>query len=121
MTEKISPIGKPYIPKVVPQEKIEGVNVFTRQNFTPNKWVQIMPDVKYDEQAVAAQNEFKRRFEELEALAAKLNYAPRPVALVMTKLDEAYMWIGKAIRDDQIARERAAGVKTEEQPERKNG
>lgn len=60
--------------------------------------------VKYDEQAMSAQLAFKDQFMALEeAVNIKLN-SPRAKALVMTKLEEAYMWVGKAIRDDQLAR-----------------
>ena len=31
-------------------------------------------------------------------------YNGRSASLALTKLEEAYMWIGKQIRDDQIAR-----------------
>jgi len=60
--------------------------------------------VKYDDTAAQNQSNFKVQFEMLEKMAMD-NLAPgRAKALVMTKLEEAYMWIGKAIRDDQIER-----------------
>jgi len=34
--------------------------------------------------------------------------SPRAKALAITKLEEVYMWIGKAIRDDQIKRNGSA-------------
>lgn len=59
--------------------------------------------VKYDEVATALQGQFKTAFQALEGAVATLN-SPRAVALATTKLEEAYMWVGKAIRDDQVAR-----------------
>lgn len=59
--------------------------------------------VKYDELAVEVQAAYKKTFEALSKDVEALK-APRAVALVQTKLEEAYMWVGKAIRDDQIAR-----------------
>jgi hypothetical protein len=59
--------------------------------------------VKYDEQSTNMQIAFNKKFgdlaETLEALPDS-----REKSLVLTKLEEAYMWIGKAIRDEQIAR-----------------
>lgn len=72
--------------------------------------------VKYDSQAMETQQELKEAFEKVEALADKLADG-RAKALVFTKLEEAYMWTGKAIRDDQIERT----GKVDEQPERSNG
>ena len=39
--------------------------------------------------------------------------SPRTVALALTKLEECYMWIGKAIRDDQIERNGSAELQEE--------
>ena len=59
--------------------------------------------VKYDEQAQKQQECFKQKFQDLEKIAEGLKPG-RAQSLVLTKLEEAYMWVGKAIRDDQIAR-----------------
>ncbi len=59
--------------------------------------------IKYDPQSIALQQELKELFEQLELTSEKLS-APRPKALMLTALEEAYMWSGKAVRDDQIAR-----------------
>lgn len=69
--------------------------------------------VKYDEQSVRAQETIKSHFEILEALVDALP-ASREKSLCMTKLEEAYMWTGKAIRDAQIER----GSQPEHVPER---
>ncbi len=59
--------------------------------------------VKYDEHAVTQQQEFKGQFQELEKMTKAL-ITGRAKSLIMTKLEEAYMWVGKAIRDDQVGR-----------------
>jgi hypothetical protein len=59
--------------------------------------------VKYDEKTAATQAAFKQKFEELEAFIANI-YPGRSVSLALTSLEETYMWIGKALRDEQIAR-----------------
>lgn len=60
--------------------------------------------VKYDEKATDDQASFKAIFTALEKTVNEYLKSPRAKALVLTKLEEAYMWIGKAIRDDQIER-----------------
>ncbi len=69
--------------------------------------------VKYDDVSVALQNRFRDLFESIEHLTTLLPNT-RHSALVFTKLEEAYMWVGKAVRDAQIAR---TGT-IDEQPER---
>jgi hypothetical protein len=70
--------------------------------------------VKYDEVATTQSNNFKNLFEQIEnglvAIGGTLGDAKGPVvgrevALVRTKLEEAYMWIGKALRNDQVQRD----------------
>lgn len=60
--------------------------------------------VKYDTAATQTQLALKEKISELAALVETTVTAPRAKALVLTKLEEAYMWIGKGVRDDQIAR-----------------
>lgn len=69
--------------------------------------------VKYDEKAVDLQRLFKFKFEDLEALIRDGINEGRSKSLVYTKLEEAYMWIGKAIRDDQIVRNGSAALQEE--------
>ena len=71
--------------------------------------------VKYDEPAVAQQNSLKMAFEHIEKLVDALDDG-RAKSLVFTKLEEAYMWTGKSIRDSQVKRNGSAA----EQPERNN-
>jgi hypothetical protein len=82
--------------------------------------------VKYDDRAAARQNKLKKMVQELDqeiasigqdimgALGGQMN---RSKALAITKLEEFYMWVGKAIRDEQIARNGMAEL----QEERKDG
>jgi hypothetical protein len=64
--------------------------------------------VAYDDHAQQTQFTFKSDFQALELRVDNLLKGPRAKALVATKLEEAYMWIGKAIRDDQIERNGSA-------------
>lgn len=73
--------------------------------------------VKYDELSTGQQAAFKRQFEELTAMVDVVLPPGRAQSLVHTKLEEAYMWVGKAIRDGQISR---TGT-VDELPERNNG
>lgn len=74
--------------------------------------------VKYDETAQHQQGVMKAAFQELENLidALTCQEKTRPTSIAHTKLEEAYMWIGKAIRDEQIHR----NSKTALQEERTN-
>lgn len=63
--------------------------------------------VKYDDVAAEKQRQLKQVFEDLEfRVNALLGHAgcSRARALSLTALEEAYMWVGKAIRDEQLAR-----------------
>jgi hypothetical protein len=59
--------------------------------------------VKYDEQAQGQQAFFKSKFQELDQCVESLEPG-RAKSLALTKLEEAYMWVGKALRDEQIKR-----------------
>lgn len=60
--------------------------------------------VRYDETAKSDQEYFKEKVENLETMVVEMLDCPRAKALALTKLEEFYMWVGKAIRDDQIKR-----------------
>ncbi len=60
--------------------------------------------VKYDDKAYHNQACLKAKCETLEAEINDFIESPRAKALALTKLEECYMWIGKAVRDDQLAR-----------------
>ncbi len=69
--------------------------------------------VKYDESATLIQSEFKITCEAFENQIEDYLSSPRAKALALTKLEEVYMWIGKAIRDDQITRNGSAPLQEE--------
>ena len=71
--------------------------------------------VKYDEQAAALQQKFREMFERVAAQVHCLEDS-RLTVLIHQKLEEAYMSVGKSIRDEQIKRT----GKVDEQPERNN-
>lgn len=64
--------------------------------------------VAYDAKAMTDQCTFKELFSKVDTLVDELLTSPRAKALVHTYLEIAYMWIGKAIRDDQITRNGSA-------------
>jgi hypothetical protein len=59
--------------------------------------------VKYDEMSLLQQGIFKDAFSKIADDIEKL-YKGRSASLALTALEESYMWVGKQIRDDQIAR-----------------
>jgi len=61
--------------------------------------------IQYDETSTARQKLFKTIFENLSRSIDELGMM-RSTAHAQAKLEEAYMWIGKAIRDEQIKRAR---------------
>jgi len=73
--------------------------------------------VQYDEQAAMKQEHFKGLVTALEAKVEEYLPNGRAKALVLTNLEEVYMWIGKGIRDEQIARNGSAPL----QERRKDG
>jgi hypothetical protein len=68
--------------------------------------------VRYDELAQEGQRKVKTQCEELEKTLADLPDG-RAKSLALTKLEEFYMWVGKAIRDYQIERGAAAPLQEE--------
>jgi hypothetical protein len=74
--------------------------------------------VKYDDHSIALSADYKKRFEELEAAlnldlssnTASIARTGRSLSVAMTKLEEAFMWVGKAIRDKQFDREVTTAV-----------
>jgi hypothetical protein len=75
--------------------------------------------VQYDEIAKVQQAVYKELFSTLEDSVKGLSPG-RATSLILTKLEEAYMWVGKAIRDDQIARYEVKGEETPLQEQRCN-
>lgn len=59
--------------------------------------------VKYDEEATQKQGCAKMLVQALEFFIDKsLTESSRAKAIAIAKLEEVYMWIGKAIRDEQV-------------------
>lgn len=59
--------------------------------------------VQYTEASQEISKNMKELFINLEEEIDKQLSNGRAKSLVLTKLEETYMWIGKAIRDDQLA------------------
>lgn len=68
--------------------------------------------IKYDENAQVLQEQFKADFTTITFRLDNLRDG-RAKALAITKLEEAYMWIGKSIRDEQIVRNGSAELQEE--------
>lgn len=60
--------------------------------------------VKYDQRAINMQNHVKEVCQQLEEYMQQFIPEGRPKSLALTSLEEFYMWVGKAIRDDQLTR-----------------
>ncbi len=60
--------------------------------------------VAYDAEASQKQAVFKAEVERLALLIESQLKPSRPSSLALTKLEEVYMWVGKAIRDEQVAK-----------------
>ncbi len=58
--------------------------------------------VKYDDTTLEFQEKFRQHAIEFEKSINSFLLSPRAKALALTKLEELYMWVGKALRDDQI-------------------
>lgn len=71
--------------------------------------------VRYDEVSGALRSEAKDLMIQVESFVGKLG-SGRAQSLAITKLEEVYMWIGKSIRDLQVAR----GVQVKDEPLRTN-
>lgn len=59
--------------------------------------------VTFDEQSNALRQKLRDLFESIEHLVTLMPNT-RASQLALTKLEEAYMWAGKGVRDGQIAR-----------------
>lgn len=60
--------------------------------------------VRYDEKSSETQQLFHEAFDGIAGMVENHLATGRAQSLALTKLEEAYMWIGKAIRDEQIKR-----------------
>lgn len=71
--------------------------------------------VKYDALAQIGQEYFKTQVTILEK-AIDQHKPGRAHSLALTALEECYMWIGKMIRDEQIARNGSAPLQEDRDP-----
>lgn len=69
--------------------------------------------VKYDEKSQSLQESIKSQCMCIEAMMNGGLSEGRAKALALTKLEEFYMWVGKAIRDEQIKRNGSAPLQEE--------
>lgn len=71
--------------------------------------------VKYDEDTARSQEYYKDKFtglvNDIEALPGS-----RAASLALTKIEEAYMWVGKALRDLQIKKNGPAPLNESREP-----
>lgn len=58
--------------------------------------------VQFDDVAAEKAAAFKNQFIELERMAEEQLVGGRSKSELLTKLEDAYAWVGKAIRDEQI-------------------
>ena len=70
--------------------------------------------VRYDDDSAKLQEVIKYQFQQVEQSISGLKEG-RAKSLLLTYLEIAYMWTGKAIRDEQIAR-----IGSPHAPERSN-
>lgn len=68
--------------------------------------------VKYDHESTDKQKIFKDHVEELDRMIQTLE-CPRSVEYAIKALEESYMWIGKALRNEQIKRNGSAELQEE--------
>jgi hypothetical protein len=61
--------------------------------------------VDYDQEAIEESNKAKELCRDLDHFIEVHVKNGRPKSMALTKLEECYMWIEKAIRDDQISRQ----------------
>lgn len=69
--------------------------------------------VRYDQESQDKQRVFKDHVEELDRMISTLE-CPRSTEYAIKALEECYMWVGKALRNEQLKR----NVDTELQEER---
>lgn len=86
-----------------PQEKFTGLS--PRYPSTGATMPGRFEYTQFDEVSRRQQKHMKESFERLTHDFETLFLVGRARSLVLTKLEEAYMWVGKAIRDDQADRE----------------
>lgn len=68
--------------------------------------------IAYDELAKEQQALMKELFTQVQDSLERID-SGRAASLALNKLEEAYMWVGKAIRDSQIERNNGADLQEE--------
>lgn len=66
-------------------------------------------NIEYDEQSNLSRQMIKAKMENLLDFMDRKLIESRAKSIVKSKLEEAFMWAGKAIRDDQIVRYKKNG------------
>jgi hypothetical protein len=61
--------------------------------------------VEWDEYSEKVSGDFKTAYEAIEVMLNEFLDSSRELSLALTKLDESFMWVGKAIRTDQLTRQ----------------
>ena len=56
--------------------------------------------IKYDDARTKKQKHYNDQFRDLERLVEQVTDT-RTRSMILTKLEEAYLWVGKALRDEQ--------------------
>lgn len=62
--------------------------------------------VKWDFQSEALQQSLKKFYQQIETMIDEELQESREKSLTLTKLEESWMWLGKAIKVDQEQREK---------------
>lgn len=65
--------------------------------------------IQYDEEAVLKSQMLKAKMENILDFMERKLIESRARSIVKSKLEEAFMWAGKAIKDDQIVRMKKNG------------
>lgn len=65
--------------------------------------------IQYDEQSALINSALKAKLENILDFMDRRLIDSRAKSIVKSKLEEAFMWAGKAIRDDQIVRYKKNG------------
>lgn len=65
--------------------------------------------IQYSEKSKQLSNQFKTISEQYEALINELPNS-REKSLALTKLEECFMWVGKALRNIQIEETKSGGT-----------
>lgn len=68
--------------------------------------------VRYDVESQDKQKIFKEHVEELDRMISTIE-CPRSTEYAIKALEEAYMWIGKGLRNEQIKRNGSAELQEE--------